>query len=245
MLGRKYSATIKLVAGLSFIVVLSRCSPGASQTEGYETTPVSVPPAPSPVPVVREPPEEQPEAAEPATEEETATPRARQKKQTTPPNAAALSVLVNASFEQWDNGLPVGWRGSFPEETEARAQVLTPLKDAHDGNVALRLRTGGERRIIWQPVNIPLEDFGKGITCEAFAKNPVPEALFFRLTYTVNGEEVMKEAERQEGGEWTRFYITTQLPKEADPKSVKITFILRHFVSGAAILDGVSVKTGE
>jgi hypothetical protein len=204
-----------------------------------QVPPSPAPPEPAPVPQVSPPPIQAPKTPEGAGGLVSMKMNAQYNKYD------MQAPVRNGSFEKWEVEGPLEWNGEFSYKKPGDppdAMDIQMFPDTIDGDWGLRLMPLGTYLELWQDVKV---DVGPGpfrLYCTAYIRNPVPDGIAFRVTYTTPaGPQVAEVLPVQSDNAWTRYYSEIALPEDTGHESVRFYIVRQPGVDKNIIIDGVSV----
>jgi len=211
---------------MALAIIAIGCGPSPSSTASPEkaAAPAKTKPAKSPA---------KPMAAKPKPK-----PAAKKAAPPKPPAPRPKPLLLNTSFELYRSGAPVDWRVN-------EKGILEQSLNALDGKHVLAL-TGLKEKTKWgivsQPVTLRKKDLGKTLVITAKTKAHVPGQLFMGVEYTVKGKKKTVREPADTGDDWKTLTVKAPLPKNADPKSVRLRFLIRPGAKGKFLIDAIQAN---
>ncbi len=130
------------------------------------------------------------------------------------------NLLQNGDFEEWDEGLPIGWYGS--KSNIAKSKVNQIDTGAKSGNYAVQLAEDGEdhKRFTTQPISIKA-DVQYTLTYWAKGKGEIRNAFYRDKNYSSYSAYTKLDTD-----EWQEITYTFSYDKDVD--DVEIIFSVRN-----------------
>ncbi len=154
--------------------------------------------------------------------------------------SATVSLLTvdNASFENWDKGVPTGW-------SVRDHQKVSKSSDATDGKTAVEVpATKKALNYVYQSVPVTPAMAGKQVIVTAMAKAFEPGSTLawgYTVLNKVQGESI-HGVQHPGDGKWHRIAVVIPIP--AGPADGKVAFVLESAAfSKPSLFDDVKVYT--
>ncbi len=158
--------------------------------------------------------------------------------------AAAVELLANGSFEQWKDGIPVGWSISEKTGDDWGLAAAKQAAEAKLGKAALELPApkGGDYVLASQRLNAKKVKPGKPIVVSAQVKSGKGNRVSVVLSYKQNGKVEKVHRSYTGKGNWQKLQWTVDVPKDAVPGSLKLEVFRFAGKAPQVLIDAVSVK---
>ncbi len=152
--------------------------------------------------------------------------------------------ITNGSFEDWKDGVLIGWNASVNEGKDWKPVTVKASADANEGKVSLELPAPpeGGQIVVSQTVNANRLGAGRPTLFTAMIKAGKPQEVHVLFSYIQNGKEVKERIVNKTAGAWEKISKPIAIPLDVEPNSLRLQIIHKADGTASAFVDGVSVK---
>lgn len=236
----------------SGVFIFAACIAVAVAMTGCNAPAPAAPATPAPAKEAPKPAPAQPKPATPAPPKPAPKPEAPKPAPPKPAPAPVAYVpngpnfLYNASFEVWGaDGTAASWNigeGEGKDWAPVTVKKVAPAPSSGSSSVEIPASTDGQMVIVSQTVLPGKIKPEQRLLVSARAKAKTPEILHMVLTYKAGDKVETVRRVCQGGGDWSTMDTQFFVPKDADPASFRIQFILRKEAKEAIQLDDVRLQ---
>lgn len=151
--------------------------------------------------------------------------------------------ITNGSFEDWKEGVLIGWNASVNEGKDWKPAAVKASSDANDGKVSLELPAApeGGQIVVSQTVSANRLGAGRPTLFTAMIKAGKPQEVHILFSYVQNGNEVKERIVNKTAGAWEKISKPIAIPLDVEPNSLRLQIIHKAGGTESAFVDGVSV----
>ncbi len=151
--------------------------------------------------------------------------------------------IANGSFEDWKDGVLVGWNASLNEGKDWKPAAVKASTDANEGKASLELPAPpkGGQIVVSQTISPNRLGAGRPTLFTAMIKAGKPQEVHVLFSYIQNGKEVKERITNKTAGAWEKIARPIAIPLDVEPNSLRLQIIHKAGGTEPAFVDGVSV----
>jgi hypothetical protein len=139
-------------------------------------------------------------------------------------------LALNGRFEEWSGELPASWSGT--------KGMVAKCSDGAAGSAGVELKESKDIVLLQQAIKGAV--VGKKILVSAKIKAP-PRGAVLKAEYALGAEVKSERAVYAGNGDWKVTSFEMTIPKDADPKSLRVQLLRHPGTKGQVFVDDVAV----